>query len=89
MPNNKISNRGYAIMIIVLLLAGAAVYFFRGKPVSVKNTAPAPVAPAPPAADTIPAPRSARRLADGTQVYLLGDTKLAPRNDYPVHRELA
>lgn len=76
-------------MIIALLLAGAAVYFFRSKPGIVKNTVPAPVAPAPPAADTIPAPQSARRLPDGTQVYLLGDTKLSPGNDYPVHRELA
>lgn len=75
-------------MIIALLLAGAAVYFFRRKPAIAKNTVPVPAVPAPPAADTIPAPQSTRRLADGTQVYLLGNTKLAPRNDYPVHRGL-
>jgi len=88
MPNNKTSNRGYTIIIIALLLTGAAVYFFRRKPVMAKNTIPVPAVTAPPATDTIPAPQSARRLPDGIHIYLLGNTKLAPRNDYPVHREL-
>ena len=90
MPINKINNRGYAIVIIALLLAGAAVYFFRQKPAGIEMPVVASAAePVAPAADTIPAPQSARRLADGTHVYLLGNTKLTPRSDYPVHRELA
>jgi len=82
------NNKAYTLLIIVLLLAGTAVWFFTRKPA----TEPIPLVPVPeataPPTDTIPSPRSAQWLADSTHVYLLGDTKLMPAAGYPNRRAL-
>ena len=78
----------YAIIIISLLLAGGIVYFLRKKPAADKNTSSAAPAAVPPAADTLPAPRTMSRLPDSTRVYLLGNAKIIPHDNYPAHREI-
>ena len=82
----KSSNKWYAITILLLLLASAGTVYLLKRKSAAENKIP-PVSTTP-AADTIPALQAIRRLSDSTRVYLLGDTKVAPHNDYPAHREI-
>lgn len=83
------NNKVYAVLVIGLLLAGIAAWFFmRRTAVADKAPASPPAYTTMPATDTIPAPREGRWLADSTHVYLLGDTKLTPAAGYPGRREI-
>lgn len=84
----KSNNKGYIILIAVLLLAEATVCFSCHNPSADKKPSTELPAPPPPAADTIPAPTAIRRLPDSTRVYLLGDTKMTPGDGYPAHRDI-